>query len=210
MKLDKKQVPQLAVLGVLVLACVGYVSFTVFKPPAIELTPPSPKQSAKSRLSGSATVAISARAIPATAAFPDLGAPIPRRDPFTVQVLVDSDTPTPDKQTNPKAAPEAQKAARLASSKVPPLIPAIGSFTSNLLVLPSNANQDPDFVLTGVICGLQNVAIIRVGDSERHVVKQGQFIDGRYRVLAVTPNGAVLACGNRRIHLRLGGVPNAS
>jgi hypothetical protein len=210
MKLDKKQIPQFAVMGALALSCIGYVSFMVFKPPAVEMTPPPPKQSERAHLPGSATVAISARPIQATAAFPDLGAPIPRRDPFAIQVLVDSETATSDKQTSPKAAPEPKKPAKLASSRVPPLIPPIGSFASSLSVLPSNTNQDPEFVLTGVICGLENVAIIRVGDRQRHVVKQGQFIYGRYKVLAVTPNGAVLACGNRRIHLRLGGVPNAS
>jgi hypothetical protein len=99
---------------------------------------------------------------------------------------------------------------KLPAFKVPPMIPQIGVLPPNLTVVKSTQTEDPDFVLTGVIRGWENVAIIRVGDSERHVVKQGQFIDGHYRVLAVTSDGAVLACGSRRIRLKLGGVRNAS
>jgi hypothetical protein len=209
MKLDKKQVPQLVVLGLLVLACIGYASFTVFKPPAVELKPPAPKEPDKARAS-IAVVRLTAQPIQPTAEFPDLSTPIARRDPFTVQALPSSDTTNPDRQANIRLTTEARKAIKSAMSKVPPLIPPMGSFTPNLSVLPSAQNQDPGFVLTGVIRGWENVAIIQVGDSERHVVKQGQFINGRYQVLVVTSDGVVLACGNRRIHLKLGGVRNAS
>jgi len=206
MKLDKKQMPQLAILGLLVIACIGYASFTVFKPPAIELKPPAPKQAANASFSVAPIVRVSAQPIQSTAAFPDLGAPIPRRDPFTIQVLVDADKPAKLPVTS-----ATEHAAARASSKVPPLIPPIGSFTQNLAVVPSreSPDPDPDLVLTGVIRGAENVAIIRVGGSERHIVKQGQFIGGRYRVLSVTYDGAVLVCGDRLIHLRLGGVRNA-
>ena len=65
-------------------------------------------------------------------------------------------------------------------------------------------------MITGVIRGAQNVAIIRSGDKGHYIVKQGQLIDGRYRVLSVTNDGAVLAYKDRRIHLKLGGAKNAS
>lgn len=212
MKLDKKQIPQLVVLGLLVLGCIGYVSFTVLKPPAVEMIPPEAKEAGKSSAFAKAKEKVQPEAIVImpTATFPDLGASIPRRDPFAVQALPNSSEP-PTKPTNFRAARMAETTAGSASSKVPPLIP-IGNFntSSNLSVVPSVENQDPNFVLTGVIRGVDNVAIIRVGDSERHIVKQGQFIDGSYRVLSVSEDGAVLACGNRRIHLRLGGVRNAS
>ena len=143
-----------------------------------------------------------------SATFPDLGAPIPRRDPFTIQNLEAVGAPQPRKPADLKAARVAQRAVKAASGRVPPLIP-MGSF-ANVSVVPSTQNQDPYFVLTGVIRGIENVAIIRVGNSERHIVKQGQFIGGRYRVLSVSPDGVVLACKDRRIHLKLGGVRNAS
>jgi hypothetical protein len=208
MKLDKKQVPQMVVLGLLVLACIGYASFTIFKPPAVELKPPAPKQEEKSS-AAVAVVRMTAQPIRPTAAFPDLSTPIAKRDPFTVQSLPESDKADTAKQATVKP-PQAAPPIRIATSKLPPLIPPIGAFSGNLSVLPAAQNQDLDFVLTGVIRGRQNVAIIRVGDSERHVVKQGQFINGRYQVLVVTSDGVVLACGSRRIHLKLGGVRNAS
>ncbi len=182
MKLDKKQAPQLVVLGVLVLACIGYVSFTVFKPPAVEIKPPAPKQEEKSGAAG-AVVRLAAQPIQSTAAFPDLSTPLAKRDPFTMQNLPESESAAA-KQANPTPAPRAVPPIDIAMSKVPPLIPPIGTISENLSVLPSMGNQDPDFLLTGVIRGRYgNVAIIRVNDSERHVVKQGQFINGRYQVL---------------------------
>lgn len=207
MKLDKKQIPQLVVFGLLVLICIGYVSFKVVKPPA---TGPAPaeKQSAKANIPGNALVQVQAQPVLSTTTFPDLGAPIPRRDPFTVQNLEAVGEPQPGKPADLNITPIAQSAVKAASGRVPPLIP-MGSF-ANVSVVPSAENQDPNFVLTGVICGIENVAIIRVGNSQRHVVKQGQFIDGRYRVLSVTQDGVVLASKDRRIHLKLGGVPNAS
>lgn len=209
MKLDKKQVPQVIVLGLLVLVCIGYVSFTVLKPPAVQLKPPPPKQPGKSS-AGVAVVQLAPQHIQPNAAFPDLSTPVARRDPFTVQPLPESSPAAQEKQVIVKPKPEVREALRAAAAKVPPLIPAIGSL-SDFSIEAAVRDQDPDFVLTGVIRGSSgNVAIIRVGDSERHVVKQGQFINGRYQVLAVTSDGAVLACGSRRIHLKLGGVRNAS
>ncbi len=216
MKLDKKQVPQLIVLGLLVLMCIGYVSFTVFKKPATESAPPA---KADSTNTPKATVRVASEPIPVTGTFPDLNAPIPRRDPFTVQHL-GSEHPAP-----PVVQPIVNKPTATAhpfhapAIKVPPLIP-VGSFSQSptrgsasmagLEVVPSIAERDPDFVLTGVIRGAENVAVIRVGNLERHVVMQGQTIDGRYKVLTVTEDGVVLGCKDRRIHLKLGGVRNAS
>ena len=210
MKLDKKQIPQLIVLGLLVLGCIGYVSFTVLKPPAIDPVPPQGKAVAKSEAFAKAKKAAAQSVVMMpTATFPDLSAPIPRRDPFAVQTLENTGTP-PTKPADANVTHVAEKTARTASTKVPPLIP-IGNFntSSSLSVVPSVESRDPNFVLTGVIRGAENVAIIRVGE-ERHVVKQGQYIDGTYRVVSVSDDGAVLACGNRRIYLRLGGVRNAS
>lgn len=214
MKLDKKQVPQLVVLGLLVMTCIGYVSFTVMKPPATEPAP-APKQAA-SRSAGKAMIRLAAQPIPATSTFPDLSAPIPRRDPFTTQAL-DVEPLVQPSSIKPIAVKTSQ--IRVASGKVPPLTP-IGSFSpgstvrqpafgSGLSAVPSES-RDPSFVLTGVIRGVQNVAIIRVGPSERYVVTQGQTIRGRYRVLHVFHDAVVLDCNDHRIHLKLGGVRNAS
>lgn len=203
MKLDKKQVPQLIVLGLLVVFCVGYVSFTLMKPPA-----PAQEQSAKKSEPG-AVVQVKTEDIP-LGTFPNLTAPLPRRDPFAVQSLGrQSDIsfcPTPSMATVKRfLVPKSD------FGRVPPLNfgNPVPNSVPDMTVVPVE-EPDPAFVLTGVIRGSTNIAIIRVGNSERHIVREGQVIDGRYTVLSVSDDGAVLACKDRRIHLKLGGVRNAS
>lgn len=210
MKPDKKQIPQLVVLGLLVVTCIGYVSFTVFKKPATE---PAPEPTAVSQASrASAMIRMAPQAIPATSTFPDLSAPIPRRDPFTIQSLDIEPGPELAQPSNIKPIAATSCSIKIPSIKVPPLVP-MGSFSTgpapSLSVVPAE-NEDPSFVLTGVIRGIHNVAVIRVGNSERYVVTQGQTIRGRYRVLYIFHDAVVLDCIDHRIHLKLGGVPNAS
>lgn len=203
MKLDKKQIPQLAVLGVLVLGCIGYVSFTLAKPPVKAAKPAATKTQA-------AVAEVTAEEkISQSGTFPDLSSPLPRRDPFVVQSLGNAPT-----TSQPALQPMVRTTvlSKRDFGKVPPLLPfSNGSpgATPKLTVVPI-VESDPAFSLTGVIRGEPNVAIIRVGTSERHIVAEGQVIDGRYRVLSVSDDGAVLACKDRRIHLKLGGVRNAS
>lgn len=205
MKLDKKQIPQLAILGVLVLGCIGYVSFTLAKPPASAPKPDASKTDA--------AVVAELTTQPQTmqvGTFPDLSTPIARRDPFVVQYA-----PVDPAAVRPEAVPQqTQRMTPLPKTmgSVPPLFPfgnTGGGSTPQLTAVPI-VEPDPAFALTGVIRGEKNVAIIRVGADERYIVSEGQIIGGRYRVLSVTEDGAVLACKDRRIHLRLGGVRNAS
>ncbi len=207
---DKKQTPQLIVLGLLVLTCIGYVSFSVTKPPATEMTPPVHKITKPNTTA--AAMQLRSQPLPTTSTYPDLNAPIPRRDPFAVQRLASTTKPEMPDQAPvlPVRSPTA-KVVQLNTGKVPPLIP-MGSFQSvpsSEVAQATETEAEPQIVLTGVICGAENVAIIKVG-SQRHIVKQGQFIDGRYKVLSVSTDGVVLAFENHRIHVKLGGVPNAS
>ena len=209
MKLDKKQLPQLVALGVLMLGSVGYVSFTVLRPKKSARVP-APVVEARQETDGSGGAADSrptaARQWQMVVArtFPDLMNVPARRDPFVPQIVPDA-APAQPERARSSPAPRRPTANQFAGS-VPPVNPfaVIGPGT-----LPSAAvvpEPDPDFVLTGIIRGKENVAIIRAGESGRYIVKQGQLIDGRYRVLSVSDNGAVLAYKKRRIHVRLGGV----
>lgn len=204
MKLDKKQIPQLTILGLLVIGCMGYVSFTLAKP----------AETAKPAVESKAAAVAEVTAEPRLAQlgiFPALAAPVARRDPFVVQSLGAAEvTNAPNtQQTVPMAA-----LPKLGFGKIPPLLPfgnsGVGPGAVPRLTIVPTVEPDPAFALTGVIRGDHNVAIIRVGASERHIVAEGQTIDGRYRVLSVTEDGAVLANKDRRIHLRLGGVRNAN
>lgn len=208
---DKKQTPQLIVLGLLVLICIGYVSFTVTKPPSTEMTPPAHKVTKPN--SAAAAMQLRSQPLPTTSTYPDLNAPIPRRDPFALQKLASAArADAPDQARELSSDRPTARVVQVNTGKVPPLIP-IGSFqsvpASDVAAVPAIEPEEPQIVLTGVICGTENVAIIKVG-SQRHIVKQGQFIGGRYKVLSVSTDGVVLACENRRIHVKLGGVPNAS
>ncbi len=208
MKLDKKQLPQLMVLGLLVIACVGYVSFTMFKPkqsksqvkPAAEAGQTNKADAVSKRDSESGTEWRTVLA----GVFPNLMATLPRRDPFVPQIVADLHMPgvkPPGTVVTPRV-------------KVPPMNPMDNPFlpgrqvVTPIIQLP--VQKDPDFVLTGVVRGDQNVAIIRGDGGGRYIVKQGQLIDGRYKVLYIANDGAVLAYKGRRIHLKLGGATNAS
>lgn len=203
MKLDKKQIPQLVILGVLVLGCIGYVSFTLAKPPA-----QAPKSGEAGKQAASVAEVIAQPQMMQVGTFPGLTTPIARRDPFVVQTLpIEPEERVQTSNPPPFRMPVMPKSM----GKVPPLFPFMGSGTGSappMTVVPT-VQPDPVFALTGVIRGEKNVAIIRVG-TERHIVSEGQTLGGRYRVISVTEDGAVLACNDRRIHLRLGGVRNGS
>lgn len=221
MTLDKKQVPQLAALGVLAVMCVGIVSFQVIRN-SPSGTPVSAKKaqakSADKQDDSSAKVNISSLQ---TSEFPNLALLPVRRDPFARQM-----SPLSSNEQNKKPAAAVQKkhhymqGARhvnersrtidLPSGRVPridvkPMNPF--SQTGNPQPLPINAEaKEPQFVLTGVIRGEKNVAIIRTGKDGRHVVKTGQSVDGHYRVVNVSDDSVLLADEkNHRIHVKLGG-----
>jgi len=68
---------------------------------------------------------------------------------------------------------------------------------------------DPDpsqmYKLTGIIQGAVNVAILRGADNARYIVREGQMIDGRYRVDLVTRYGIRLSFNHKSYLLSLGG-----
>jgi hypothetical protein len=102
--------------------------------------------------------------------------------------------------------------AKLPKIDIKPLNPFGGMSSPTGMSRPTvTAPPEPKFVLTGVVRGggSQNVAILKAGEG-RYVVRQGQTIDGRYRVIVVMSDAVVLLDGTRRIYVRLGGEPNAS
>lgn len=225
MALDKKQLPQLIVLGALVLVSVGYISFKVAAPKPVV---PNPAAKAASETSASAEAESEitgpdseALALLPPGEFPNLMVVPARRDPFTAQrmpgeeesKIVQVNTPPTKKPNNTYNPFKGNDASR----KVPGFASIFGTGNQQpkVTLLPVEPpikpeDLDPEFVLTGVVRGDENVAIIRVGQDGRYVVKEGQLIDGRYRVKSVTDDGAVLVYKNRSIHLKLGGVTNAS
>jgi hypothetical protein len=223
MKPDKKQVPQLIALGLLVVAFIGFLSFKVIAPRTekkLETTSvvkkaESVKQDDKTgdETQATATVALESQIL---GVFPDLAAVPARRDPFAPQKLggsADAFDKSKPVNTSPKPIRAPRGLERVPSLSIPPMNPyGIGNDNTGKLprVSVAPAELDPQFTLTGIVRGDGNVVIIRTSDNGRYVLKQGQLIDGRYKVLYVTPDGVVLAYKNRRIHVKLGGVKNAN
>lgn len=213
MKLDKKQMPQLTVLGVLLVACVGFVAFQLTSGNAV---PPAPLKRADSASKANAAAG-TADDETQVAALTGPATEFIRRDPFQpVPLPIDPESippPPPAQQTDTQHSKRPDFPAN--TGRVPPIgidpFP-VNTRTDGTIEIKSadGEEKDPDFTLTGIVRGVQNVAIIRVGQSGRYVVKPGQLVEGRYLVLYVTNDSATLVYKGRRIEIKLGGVKNAS
>ncbi|MCE5200233.1 MAG: hypothetical protein ABFD54_05645 [Armatimonadota bacterium] len=219
MKLDKKQTIQLVVLGVLVIICIGYVSFSAMNS---HQAPPQPVKQASEKTETVETNTATVAAAP-TSVFPDLASVPARRDPFAPVALPMEQTVENNMNVSPAPKPFPTRRVQAKPIKLPvgkvPRVPAnpFNPFSqlAQAFVTPSTSSstapvvvqaKDPEFMLMGVVRGERNVAIIRTSAGGRYVVKQGQLIDGRYKVESVSYDSATLVCESRRIHLKLGGV----
>lgn len=223
MKLDKSQMPQVVVLGVLLLACIGYVGVQF----SSRSKPEKPKTQAAAPMEtkntpGPAPVAENTQEDLINlqlAALP----PVNQRDPFTPQLSMEM--PGQFRINGPREHLLRNISTRIEvpRSQVPKFgaLPGMGSpFKVEPLNVPvpgsgngqsqtAAAQPEPTFAVTGIIRGERNVAILRMAD-ERHIVREGQWINGTYKVVAITENGVILVGKDRRISLRLGGEKNAS
>lgn len=214
MKTDKKQLPQLIILGVLVVACIGFVSFQFMggKPVENAAKPSGGSDTQTTDTASPKTSVVVTEDVVASGVFPELATVPSRRDPFVEQplpgqkanemVVAVNTTPKPRNLTSPSFGP-------LPKIGVPPLNP-FGAGQGSAAQLPSEAPQEIKFSLTGVVRGDQNVAILRTSDGGRYVVRQNESVNGRYKVLMVTDDAVVLSDGGRRIYVKLGGEQNAS
>lgn len=210
MKLDKKQVPQLIVLGVLLIVCIGFVAFQFSGGNAVA---PAPVKQAGTP--DAATNPANTDLQEAATALTPTGEQYVRRDPFQPVALPVDPTSVPPPEPNRQVATPNRPTPALSGHSVPPIgigpYPLTNTNSQTLQIRPPvEEEKDPSFVLTGIVRGANNVAIIRVGQSGRYVVRQGQLVEGRYLVLRVTSDSATLTYKGRRIEIRLGGVKNAS
>lgn len=217
---DKKQVPQLIVLGVLVVAFAAYAAFQFMG------SKRSPKTQAKSGPAHRRTESAAGTGAgpggyvvqqmgPGTTALS--GA---RRDPFTPQRIPGAWIMPPQVVRPPTSRPRAAGTGLgpLGRKGVPPINPfdndgpGGGTKTrSGGATVSAQPITHPDFNLTGILCGDRNVAIIRVGE-ERHIVSEGQTIKGDYKVAQVNKDEVALVHSSSKsvIRVKLGGVKNAN
>jgi len=206
MNSDKKQTTQIAVFGVLLAVCAGYGAFKLVGKKA-----PPPPQAPKPAAAAPATThpVAAANSVEPEYGSLTLGAApgVMRKDPFAPAFSEADQTPRNVVQLRPRG--------RTIGPVVPNIqgLPPIGAIGQAFgLTSPPGiaATPPPDFRVTGVVVGEQNVAIVQLGQDERQVVREGQFIGGRYKVLSINKGGVVLKGDGRLIHVKLGGAKNAS
>jgi len=209
MKLDKAQRTQVIALAGLIAVLVGYGVYTMTGKKGPPFPPPVHQSSAETEQARQLAGAPASSAVQVAELAVNVG-PAARRDPFAPCVTAEQ----PSRPAQP-----ARPLPRLPRQEGLPILP-MGSANVALDVRPrlpgveigpaAFVAPEPQFVLTGIIKGDINVAIIRVGSSGRHIVREGQMIDGNYRVRAIKRGGVVLTRGSHSIYLKLGGTTNAS
>lgn len=103
-------------------------------------------------------------------------------------------------QAAPKPAP--RRAAPVAKEELPPFPKTVPPLGMSPMEPPSG--PPPNVLwLAGVIQGEPSLAMLRRGDN-RYLAKEGDVIEGRYRVVEISPSQVKLQRGGRRITLRLG------
>ena len=223
--LDKKQIPQVIVLAVVAVAFFAYFALKLILP-----TPAAAKTGPGVTLAATPTPAAGTPVVPVPAVAADaaLTAPPPgpgMRDPF-VPAILDAATqppaPAPAARTVSTKGPSETHPFSVAPLPIPsvqalPFPPAVSAGPANgrknraaglapLAVAP----PPPAWVVTGVLqSGPVHIAILRDGEARRFV-KQGDFVDGEYKVVLVTRQTVILGHGAIRFVLPLGGAKPAS
>jgi hypothetical protein len=146
-------------------------------PPAPAAPPPKPAAAAPGKPSGGDKPPAPVK----TAALPDvLNGPAMDGLPAVSVPPVPALKPQPEGGAQP--APAAAKARPAAPA--PPTAPAV--------------------VVTGILEGDDNVAILKWTDAQRQVVRVGDRLDGGYTVKAIRPDGVLLTLGSHQWLMRLG------
>lgn len=216
-KLDKKQVPQVMILAIVSLALFGYFAKTMLMPgPASAKTATPATVAPAAAVQAAAPTADGASASLAVVSAPTGG----MRDPFTQAALSKAAPTVP--ATDPPAAPLPAVAPRLASLRalppaavIVPSAPPLPALQGSRASRPGMASLPPlpvapPWTVTGVLqSGEDQLVILRSGEARR-IVKQGDFVDGQFRVASVTRNAVVLRSGNAVYTLPLGGTATRS
>lgn len=223
---DKKQLPQVIVMGVLSLGLLGYAASILMAPPPTARAAAAPGAPA----AAATPVASTAGAAPATststvdgsepvAGLIDAVAPSQTmRDPFVscIQQITTPTTPAPPPvstavqnflkpPTQTVAAMPAMPSASVIRplSDTPPILPSMTA------IQPAAAPPPPLTVwtVTGVLFGsgsAKKIAVLRSADSRRYVAL-GSMVDDQYRLIGIDRFGVTLQQGKTRLRLKLGG-----
>ena len=128
------------------------------------------------------------------------------RDPFAPQIFPKSKT-----DSVPQAAvnPSRSKPVRLPPVFPMASIPAVSVRPDSNMI--KTETVDPvkatinQMTVTGIVNGAIKVAIIRGSEGVRYIVREGQRIDGKYRVEYISSKSVWISYNNQNFVLRLGG-----
>lgn len=203
MKLEKEQRTQFIALCVLLVGVVGFGAYRMMgtgtSADSRTATPTAAAQKATADGHAPASPVEEQKSLEETAKVAGFVQPV--KDPFEPQVLPgDIEAVT---ATKPTPAPRLPVIVR--ESRMP--LPVMPSFDSQPLpVVPQPAVEEVNptkyLRLTGVIEGDTNIAIIRAGDT-RHIVREGQSIDGKFVVRSISRTGVRLSYNGRSYFLTM-------
>ncbi|MDW8103744.1 MAG: hypothetical protein RMK92_01925 [Armatimonadota bacterium] len=208
--LNRKQLQQVVVLGVLFLAAVGYAVYQLF---FAAPTGASTKGSATTTASSENAEADASS--PQTTTPPWLSTSTPARDPFVIPPQFDNLRQSQRQSASPSPS---RIASAPAISALPPM-PVAPPSTSTAGTSPPLAGGAPlaapssepelSVTVTGIVVGEYPVAILRAGEGNQRIVQPGNQLEGGYILRTVSREGVVLEKDGKTVILRPGGNPNA-
>ncbi|MHB0913263.1 MAG: hypothetical protein ACYC2Y_07435 [Armatimonadota bacterium] len=190
MKIDPNQRTQVIVLCSLVVFVFGFGIYRIVG----TTTSASPKAKTEAKVDEKASKQVSEEPAVDTGIVPvvALGE---SRDPFEPRIL-------PRREQSSTAEP------RPVRNYTPPLPSPIAPMPIAIGPVPNAQPQEEPvdkLTLTGVIEGDVDLAIIRGSGGERYIVREGQRINGKYKVLDISRSGVKLKFEDKTIVLHLGG-----
>lgn len=208
-KLDRKQIQQLIVLGLLFIAALSYAAYQL-------LFSGSTGASTKSSVANTETAQPAAAQEQTTTEPAWLTASEPARDPFVVPPQFDNlkRTQTANVRSTPVRTTSVPNVSALPPMPVAPVSGTPNNVSNNVSTPSADTTApqqapDPQITVTGVVIGERPVAIVRTEGNDQRIVQPGHQMEGGYILRTVSREGVVMEKDGKTVTLRPGGNPNA-
>lgn len=201
-KLDRKQMQQVIVLGVLFLVAIGYAGYQLFF---------AGSTGASTKSASATTQAQPSEQNQQTTTEPEwLTASAPARDPFVIPPQFDNLKQQARAQTVRPASTRVASSPSLSALPPMPVVPVSGnSIGDSQTSSAPETEAQPNITVTGVVVGQRPVAILRTEGGDQRVVQPGHQLEGGYVLREVSRDGIVIEKDGKTVTLRPGGNPNA-
>lgn len=200
MKLEKEQRTQFVVLCALLAVVVG---FGAYKMLGTGISANSPAASAKPTVTVHKPDQPKAGSPTAPTPSQDLakamGFAVPMKDPFEPRDIASAAKPAVTRSA--PRFPLIARESRMSLSVMPTFNSQPIGMAPALVV--EQVDPSRDYRLTGVIEGDTNIAIIRGPQDSRHIIREGQSLDGRFVIRSISRTGVRLNYNGRNYFLLL-------